>query len=219
MTTGTLKMAAAMNNGTYDDRNDELLLTTAGRPLKQDVATHLRCLVMDSERSLGEQCARWTELKATVDVPEIVVGEICSVIGQAQLLVSQKLTQFVSLINDHDLCRGEKVVSATDLQGFWDMINIPIKDVHLKFAELDECRLNQWTMPKVMVNEAHTPRSGSRKTPKPSPITIANRSAKADYSSPTRRYITEARKRLKSSSDDRLESTVSPLHTPRKREL
>lgn len=52
----------------------------------------------------------------------IVDGEIRTAIGLAKLLINQKLKQFKGLIDDSEFHTGEKEITCTDLQGFWDMV-------------------------------------------------------------------------------------------------
>lgn len=51
-----------------------------------------------------------------------VCGNIRTVIGQAELLMKQRFKQFTGLVDNCEFNSGEKEVTCTDLQGFWDMI-------------------------------------------------------------------------------------------------
>ena len=47
-------------------------------------------------------------------------------VGQAELLMKERFTQFSHLIDDCELKRGEKEVTCQDLQGFWDIVYIQV---------------------------------------------------------------------------------------------
>lgn len=43
-------------------------------------------------------------------------------VGQARLLMKERFNQFSGLVDDCELGQGEKIITCTDLQGFWDMV-------------------------------------------------------------------------------------------------
>lgn len=57
----------------------------------------------------------------------IVQGQIRTVIGQAQLIISQRFKQFSGLVDNCEFKLGEKETTCTDLQGFWDMIYFQVQ--------------------------------------------------------------------------------------------
>ena len=57
----------------------------------------------------------------------IVHGEIRTAIGLARLLMNQKLKQFKGLIDDSEFSTGEKEVTCSDLEGFWDMVHYEVR--------------------------------------------------------------------------------------------
>lgn len=56
-----------------------------------------------------------------------VQGQIRTVIGQAQLIISQRFKQFSGLVDNCEFKLGEKETTCTDLQGFWDMIYFQVQ--------------------------------------------------------------------------------------------
>ena len=52
----------------------------------------------------------------------LVLGEIRSTIGKAQLLIDQRFKQFSGLVDNCEFGSGEKETNPSDLTGFWDMI-------------------------------------------------------------------------------------------------
>lgn len=57
----------------------------------------------------------------------IVKGEIRTAIGLARLLMNQKLKQFKGLIDDSEFNTGEREITCTDLEGFWDMVYYEVR--------------------------------------------------------------------------------------------
>jgi len=59
-----------------------------------------------------------------VVVVVVVVARGCirTTIGQAELLMAERFKQFAGLVSNCEFRTGEKEVTCTDLQGFWDMV-------------------------------------------------------------------------------------------------
>jgi len=51
-----------------------------------------------------------------------VRGCIRTTIGQAELLMAERFKQFAGLVDNCEFGTGEKEVTCSDLQGFWDMV-------------------------------------------------------------------------------------------------
>jgi len=88
----------------------------------------------------------WTVYLEQEELTEEVKGEIRTVIGQAQLLMHQRFKQFEKLIQVHQNHQQVQGATASDLQGFWDMINYQIMDVHEKFLTLEKMKKNNWVV-------------------------------------------------------------------------
>lgn len=85
----------------------------------------------------------------------VVIGQLQTTIGKAQLLINQKFKQFRELCNKNLRDKlpdsapspvGEFVTRDDDLAGFWDMVCLQIDDIHKMFNLLDEIRKNKWTL-------------------------------------------------------------------------
>ncbi|XP_045115507.1 disks large-associated protein 5-like isoform X2 [Portunus trituberculatus] len=87
-------------------------------------------------------------VKETQDIPEDVSGDIMVAVGQAELLMKERFTQFSHLIDDCELKRGEKEVTCQDLQGFWDIVYVQVEDVMNKFSQLKNLEKNGWVITK-----------------------------------------------------------------------
>jgi len=51
-----------------------------------------------------------------------VRGCIRTTIGQAELLMAERFKQFAGLVDNCEFGTGQKEVTCSDLQGFWDMV-------------------------------------------------------------------------------------------------
>jgi hypothetical protein len=84
--------------------------------------------------------------------PDDVQGEIRSSCGLARLLINERFTQFLELI---DQCEKSTVnseikkVLCSDLQGFWDMVDCQVEDVKSKFKNLQQLFDNNFVRVEV----------------------------------------------------------------------
>lgn len=90
-------------------------------------------------------CHRAEKDIADNSLSEEVSGKVRAAIGKAQLLVTKKFKQFEKLcIENIESSPGKKKPMSTDLEGFWDMVLLQVKEVHKMFENLDEMRKNNW---------------------------------------------------------------------------
>ncbi|XP_070766117.1 disks large-associated protein 4 isoform X2 [Enoplosus armatus] len=79
---------------------------------------------------------------------EEVLGTIRSAVGSAQLLISQKFEQFRGLCNENLKVNANPRPTAQDLAGFWDLLQLSIEDISMKFDELYQLKANNWQLPE-----------------------------------------------------------------------
>ncbi|KAG8002526.1 Disks large-associated protein 4 [Nibea albiflora] len=79
---------------------------------------------------------------------EEVLGTIRSAVGSAQLLMSQKFEQFRGLCNENLNMNANPRPTAQDLAGFWDLLQLSIEDISMKFDELYQLKANNWQLPE-----------------------------------------------------------------------
>uniref|UniRef100_A0A3Q0SL57 DLG associated protein 4 n=1 Tax=Amphilophus citrinellus TaxID=61819 RepID=A0A3Q0SL57_AMPCI len=77
------------------------------------------------------------------------LGKIRSAVGSAQLLMSQKFQQFRGLCEQNLNTNANPRPTAQDLAGFWDLLQLSIEDISLKFDELYHLKSNDWQEEKV----------------------------------------------------------------------
>lgn len=105
---------------------------------------YFRNLWGKSVSDLENQCNVWEEICSHILLSDNVLGEVRTVIGLAKLLINQKLKQFKGLIDDSEFHTGEKEITCTDLEGFWDMVNFEVEKIQKSFDRLSKCKNNGW---------------------------------------------------------------------------
>uniref|UniRef100_A0A4W3HZF4 Disks large-associated protein 5 n=1 Tax=Callorhinchus milii TaxID=7868 RepID=A0A4W3HZF4_CALMI len=101
--------------------------------------------VMRSEtEKLTALCQQWESQAELPEVADSGKDLIRTTVGQARLLMAQRFKQFQGLIDDCQMERGQKEVTCTDLDGFWDMIYFQVEDVSKKFDLLKTLQENGW---------------------------------------------------------------------------
>ena len=79
-----------------------------------------------------------------------VLGQIRTTVCQAQLLMRQKLKQFIGLVGQAEHGGGEQPTKVEDLQGFWDMVYFQVEDILKKFQGLEDLEKNNWKMEQAL---------------------------------------------------------------------
>ncbi|XP_031700197.1 disks large-associated protein 4 isoform X1 [Anarrhichthys ocellatus] len=79
---------------------------------------------------------------------EEVLGTIRSAVGSAQLLMTKKFEQFRGLCNENLDVSANPRPTAQDLAGFWDLLQLSIEDISMKFDELYQLKANKWQLPE-----------------------------------------------------------------------
>ncbi|XP_077577203.1 disks large-associated protein 4 isoform X2 [Stigmatopora nigra] len=124
---------------------------------------------------------------------EEVLGTIRSAVGSAQLLISQKFEQFRGLCNENLNVNANPRPTAQDLAGFWDLLQLSIEDISVKFDELYQLKSNKWQFPeKSEVEKEQLPSFVPKKQSKPRLSAGKERSV----DSAVDKHRQEARKRL-----------------------
>uniref|UniRef100_A0A3P9JHN7 Discs, large (Drosophila) homolog-associated protein 2a n=1 Tax=Oryzias latipes TaxID=8090 RepID=A0A3P9JHN7_ORYLA len=78
------------------------------------------------------------------DLSEEILGKIRSAVGSAQLLMSQKFQQFYWLCQQNLDPSAMPRPTSQDLAGFWDLLQLSIDDVSIKFDQLQQIKNNGW---------------------------------------------------------------------------
>ncbi|XP_014908504.1 disks large-associated protein 1 isoform X1 [Poecilia latipinna] len=151
----------------------------------------LKLLQAETERMEG-WCRQMEQDEVENELPDEVLGKIRSAVGSAQLLMSQKFQQFRELCEENLNPNAHPRPVSQDLAGFWDMLQLSIENISLKFDELHQLKANNWkplTPPEIQ--ERRMPPPVPKKPLKGHPPLARDRSLES-----SERQRLEARKRL-----------------------
>ncbi|XP_014220239.1 uncharacterized protein LOC106648078 isoform X1 [Trichogramma pretiosum] len=127
-------------------------------PTKETVMQNLNISIEDEEKTaqyykfildreierLNERCDTWNTIKESDGTPEDIVYQILAAVGQTQLLIRKKFERFRRLVLDCETGKGEMLVTCKDLQGFWEMMYMEIKDCDNRFNRLEDLKTKNW---------------------------------------------------------------------------
>ncbi|XP_056220432.1 disks large-associated protein 1 isoform X2 [Seriola aureovittata] len=151
----------------------------------------LKLLQAETERMEG-WCRQMEQDEMENELPDEIMGKIRSAVGSAQLLMSQKFQQFRELCEENLNPNAHPRPISQDLAGFWDMLQLSIENISLKFDELHQLKANNWkplTPPEIQ--ERRMPPPVPKKPQKGHPPLARDRSLES-----SERQRLEARKRL-----------------------
>uniref|UniRef100_A0A8C6M4E8 DLG associated protein 1 n=1 Tax=Nothobranchius furzeri TaxID=105023 RepID=A0A8C6M4E8_NOTFU len=151
----------------------------------------LKLLQAETERMDG-WCRQMEQDEMENELPDEILGKIRSAVGSAQLLMSQKFQQFRELCEENLNPNAHPRPISQDLAGFWDMLQLSIENISLKFDELHQLKANNWkplTPPEIQ--ERRMPPPVPKKPLKGHPLLARDRSLES-----SERQRLEARKRL-----------------------
>ncbi|KAM6054051.1 disks large-associated protein 4 isoform 4-T4 [Chlamydotis macqueenii] len=158
---------------------------------RRDGYWFLKLLQAETERLEG-WCRQMDQETKENNLSEEVLGKVLSAVGSAQLLMSQKFQQFHGLCEQNLNPNANPRPTAQDLAGFWDLLQLSIEDISMKFDELYHLKANSWQL-------AETPEKKEEKKPPP-PVPKKPAKSKSqlnrDKASDSDKQRQEARKRL-----------------------
>ncbi|XP_029538375.2 disks large-associated protein 4-like [Oncorhynchus nerka] len=174
-----------------------------GPACRRDGHWFLKLLQAETGRMEG-WCQQMEQETKDNQLSEEVLGKVRSAVGSAQLLMTKKFEQFRGLCEQNLNVNANPRPTAQDLAGFWDLLQLSIEDISLKFDELYQLKSSDWQSPAV----AHSPperKEDKKEAPPPVPKKpgkgrpVLGREKSADSASSTssaEKQRTEARKRL-----------------------
>ncbi|XP_054011900.1 guanylate kinase-associated protein mars-like, partial [Hylaeus anthracinus] len=127
-------------------------------PTKDNVMKNLNISVEEEERTaqyfqfllnkeidrLNELCIKWEQVKTESNITEDAQYQINQAVGQTNLLISKKFERFRGLVSDCETGKGQMLVTCRDLQGFWDMMYMEVKNCDSRFEKLEQLRSQNW---------------------------------------------------------------------------
>jgi len=94
-------------------------------------------------------CQMWEAKlrRMAAEIPDMIQGMIRSAVGQGRQILAERFPQFRDLVDRCASGVGLPRVLVSDLQGFWEMIAIQVKDVQEKFSAVSVSESNGWSLP------------------------------------------------------------------------
>ncbi|XP_026853414.2 disks large-associated protein 4 isoform X1 [Electrophorus electricus] len=168
--------------------------SSGGMPAcRRDGHWFLKLLQAETGRMEG-WCKQMEEETKEHQLSEEVLGKVRSAVGSAQLLMSQKFQQFIGLCEQNLNVNANPRPTAQDLAGFWDLLQLSIEDISLKFDELYHLKASDWKLdrdsPDKQENQKQAP-PVPKKPGKSKPTLSRDKSGEA-----ADKQRQEARKRL-----------------------
>uniref|UniRef100_A0A671RXV0 Disks large-associated protein 3-like n=1 Tax=Sinocyclocheilus anshuiensis TaxID=1608454 RepID=A0A671RXV0_9TELE len=136
-------------------------LPDSGRasPCLRDGEFFLRLLQTEVERMEG-WCQNMEREAEMNELPEDVLELIRGAVGSAQMLMSQRVQQFFRMCQQSVDPSSYPQPSTQDLASYWDLLQLAIEDVRVKFQDLQRLKESGWRLP---------PEKKVRKVPPPLP--------------------------------------------------
>lgn len=169
----------------------EAALQSATPACLRDGNWFLKLLQAETARMEG-WCQQMEQETKDNKLSEEVLGTIRSAVGSAQLLISQKFEQFRGLCNENLNANANPRPTPQDLAGFWDLLQLSIEDISIKFDKLYQLKANSWQLPEKKNENKQLPSSVPKKQSKPKLSSGKDRSV----DSAVDKQRQEARKRL-----------------------
>ncbi|XP_036386805.1 disks large-associated protein 4 isoform X2 [Megalops cyprinoides] len=118
---------------------------SAAATCRRDGHWFLKLLQAETGRMEG-WCQQMEQETKDNQLSEEVLGKVRSAVGSAQLLMSQKFQQFRGLCEQNLNVNANPRPTAQDLAGFWDLLQLSIEDISMKFDELYHLKSNDWQL-------------------------------------------------------------------------
>uniref|UniRef100_A0A671RWX9 Disks large-associated protein 3-like n=1 Tax=Sinocyclocheilus anshuiensis TaxID=1608454 RepID=A0A671RWX9_9TELE len=135
-------------------------LPDSGRasPCLRDGEFFLRLLQTEVERMEGwcqnmEREAEMNELPEDVNMTWLIRGAV----GSAQMLMSQRVQQFFRMCQQSVDPSSYPQPSTQDLASYWDLLQLAIEDVRVKFQDLQRLKESGWRLPPEKKEDKKVP--------------------------------------------------------------
>ncbi|XP_047113142.1 disks large-associated protein 5-like [Schistocerca piceifrons] len=174
-----------LDYNTSDPNKEPLVAEAVPSDKKTDVSQYRKELNTVIEQ-LETLCSKWSfTQEQSASLPNEVNDMVDVATGQTKLLIKEKLAQYRGLIDECEKNSGPVRVTESDLQGFWEMVNLQVQNVISKFEELDVLKDNNWTEPKKQHSSPLKKKKGVTKISKTKQV--ASKSSVRDHIAALRR--------------------------------
>ncbi|XP_069424454.1 disks large-associated protein 1 isoform X4 [Ovis canadensis] len=169
----------------------------------------LKLLQAERDRMEG-WCQQMEREERENNLPEEILGKIRTAVGSAQLLMAQKFYQFRELCEENLNPNAHPRPTSQDLAGFWDMLQLSIENISMKFDELHQLKANNWKqMDPLDKKERRAPPPVPKKPAKgPAPL-IRERSLESSQRQEARKRLMAAKRAASVRQNSATESAES----------
>ncbi|KAM6217337.1 disks large-associated protein 1 isoform 10-T10 [Rhynchocyon petersi] len=169
----------------------------------------LKLLQAERDRMEG-WCQQMEREERENSLPEDILGKIRTAVGSAQLLMAQKFYQFRELCEENLNPNAHPRPTSQDLAGFWDMLQLSIENISMKFDELHQLKANNWKqMDPLDKKERRVPPPVPKKPAKgPAPL-IRERSLESSQRQEARKRLMAAKRAASVRQNSATESAES----------
>uniref|UniRef100_A0A667GXZ7 DLG associated protein 1 n=1 Tax=Lynx canadensis TaxID=61383 RepID=A0A667GXZ7_LYNCA len=166
--------------------------------------------LLQAERDRMEGCQQMEREERENNLPEDILGKIRTAVGSAQLLMAQKFYQFRELCEENLNPNAHPRPTSQDLAGFWDMLQLSIENISMKFDELHQLKANNWKqMDPLDKKERRAPPPVPKKPAKgPAPL-IRERSLESSQRQEARKRLMAAKRAASVRQNSATESAES----------
>uniref|UniRef100_A0A8C2HHL4 Discs, large (Drosophila) homolog-associated protein 3 n=1 Tax=Cyprinus carpio TaxID=7962 RepID=A0A8C2HHL4_CYPCA len=133
-------------------------LPDSGRasPCLRDGEFFLRLLQTEVERMEG-WCQNMEREAEMNELPEEVLELIRGAVGSAQMLMSQRVQQFFRMCQQCGDPSSYPQPTTQDLASYWDLLQLAIEDVRVKFQDLQRLKDSGWRLPPEKKEDKKVP--------------------------------------------------------------
>ncbi|XP_007456632.1 PREDICTED: disks large-associated protein 1 isoform X1 [Lipotes vexillifer] len=169
----------------------------------------LKLLQAERDRMEG-WCQQMEREERENHLPDDILGKIRTAVGSAQLLMAQKFYQFRELCEENLNPNAHPRPTSQDLAGFWDMLQLSIENISMKFDELHQLKANNWKqMDPLDKKERRAPPPVPKKPAKgPAPL-IRERSLESSQRQEARKRLMAAKRAASVRQNSATESAES----------
>lgn len=116
----------------------------------------LRLLQTEVERMEG-WCQSMEREAVENELPDDTLELIRNAVGSAQMLMSQKVQQFFRLCQQSVDPSVYPQPTSQDLAGLWDLLQLNVEDIRIKFQDLQRLKVSGWKLPHEKKDDKKLP--------------------------------------------------------------
>ncbi|XP_017752213.1 PREDICTED: uncharacterized protein LOC108545213 [Eufriesea mexicana] len=184
-TNGKQQYDSCLSHSTNDIPTKGTVMESLNISVQEDKLStqYFQSLLKKETNRLNKLCQKWMKVKTAPETPHDGQCQINQAIGQTNLLITKKFEKFRELIIACEAGEGEMLVTCKDLQGFWDMMYMEVKNCDSRFEKLEKLCSQGW-------KEEEVPEAVSKKK------TIVRKKVVSNKTNPIRAFLAEKKRKV-----------------------